>query len=46
VQLFFAIVRKAASLMNGFSSTIVGPEWFHAAKADSPSGTAVMREIF
>lgn len=43
VQLYFAIVRKAASLMNGFSEyDPLVREWFHAAKADSPSGTAVM----
>ncbi len=43
VQLFFSIVRKAASLMNSFPEyDALVQEWFHAAKADSPSGTAVM----
>ncbi|WP_293892112.1 MULTISPECIES: 4-hydroxy-tetrahydrodipicolinate reductase [unclassified Sphaerochaeta] len=43
VQLFFSIVRKAASLMNNFPEyDSLVQEWFHAAKADSPSGTAVM----
>lgn len=43
VQLYFAIVRKAASLMNRFPEyDSLVQEWFHAAKADSPSGTAVM----
>jgi len=43
VQLYFSIVRNAAALMNRFPQyDPLVQEWFHAAKADSPSGTAVM----
>lgn len=43
VHLFFRIARTAARLMNqveGYDPVV--QEWFHAAKADSPSGTSSM----
>ncbi len=41
VQLFYLIVRRAASLFNAFDDyDVLVNEWFHARKADSPSGTA------
>lgn len=43
VHLFFAIARKAASLMNRFATyDPVVQELFHAGKGDSPSGTSLM----
>lgn len=41
VQLFYLIVRRAAELFNAFDDyDVLVNEWFHAKKADSPSGTA------
>jgi 4-hydroxy-tetrahydrodipicolinate reductase len=41
VQLFYLIVRRAAELFNRFDDyDVLVNEWFHAKKADSPSGTA------
>lgn len=43
VHLFFAIARRAAQLMDRFPAyDPVVQELFHAAKADSPSGTSLM----
>ncbi|MFA5447880.1 MAG: 4-hydroxy-tetrahydrodipicolinate reductase [Sphaerochaeta sp.] len=42
VQLFYRIVANAAKLFNPFDEyDVLINEWFHAKKADSPSGTAV-----
>lgn len=42
VQLFYRIVANAAQLFNPFDEyDVLVNEWFHAKKADSPSGTAV-----
>jgi 4-hydroxy-tetrahydrodipicolinate reductase len=41
VQLFFKIVAEAATLFNVFEGwDALIQEWFHAQKADSPSGTS------
>lgn len=41
VQLFYLIVRNAARLFDHYDEyDVLVNEWFHAKKADSPSGTA------